>query len=551
MPTTASSVRPGTAPLAARFAPLALPALLWAVLLAASLALRPLIPPDETRYASVAWEMWRGGDLLVPHMNGLPYSDKPPLLFWCIQLAWGALGVHGWVARLVPALFGLASLALVAGVARELWPQRPEVARRAPLVLVGLVLWAGLTGALMFDLLLAFFVTAGVWALLVARRRPLAGWALFAIAVGLGVLTKGPVALVPTLAVALAAPWWAPSPPAGGWRGWWGGLAAATLAGAALALAWALPAAAAGGPAYADALLVEQTRGRVVHAFAHGRPWWWYLPLVPVALYPFSFWPPLWRAAAGWCGRPAELGLRLAAAWTAVPFAVLSAISGKQVHYLLPLFPAVALAASRLLDDAPPARRRDLAAVAALPAALAVGVAALPGLAGRVRLPAWLALVRSGWGVALAALLAAAIVFGAGRLLRRRPERLAVAGAALVVVAAVCLHGAFAAACDVAPVAARLRALRAAGTPIAYAGDYSAELNFVGRLATPIEVVPLRGAADWLARHPDGRVAGKRAATPLPGRAVAESVQPYLGDSLAVWKAPPATVESRDSPPSP
>ena len=197
-----------------RIGPLALAVLLWAALVAVSLAVRPLLPVDETRYASVAWEMWRSGDLLVPHMNGLPYSDKPPLLFWSIQLAWAAFGVHAWAARLVPALFGLGTLVLVAGIARELWPDRPAVAARTPLVLAGLLLWAGFTGALMFDLPLAFFVAAAVRTLLAARRRPAAGWALFAVALGLGILTKGPVALVPALAVALTAPWWSPAPPA-------------------------------------------------------------------------------------------------------------------------------------------------------------------------------------------------------------------------------------------------------------------------------------------------------------------------------------------------
>jgi 4-amino-4-deoxy-L-arabinose transferase-like glycosyltransferase len=39
---------------------------------AASFSLRPLLPVDETRYLSVAWEMWLGGNWLVPHLNGVP-----------------------------------------------------------------------------------------------------------------------------------------------------------------------------------------------------------------------------------------------------------------------------------------------------------------------------------------------------------------------------------------------------------------------------------------------------------------------------------------------
>ncbi|HEY8094928.1 MAG TPA: glycosyltransferase family 39 protein, partial [Methylobacter sp.] len=48
--------------------------LLWGVLTAASLYIRPLFPIDETRYAAVAWEMWLREDFLVPYLNGETYS---------------------------------------------------------------------------------------------------------------------------------------------------------------------------------------------------------------------------------------------------------------------------------------------------------------------------------------------------------------------------------------------------------------------------------------------------------------------------------------------
>src|SRR5688500_14136832 len=121
----------------------ALPALItaaWALLVAAALALRPILPVDETRYLSVAWEMWVRGDFLVPHLNGLPYSEKPPLLFWLFLLGWKVFGVNDWWPRLVPALFALANLLLTAALARRLWPARPRVARAAPWVLLGLLL---------------------------------------------------------------------------------------------------------------------------------------------------------------------------------------------------------------------------------------------------------------------------------------------------------------------------------------------------------------------------------------------------------------------------
>lgn len=56
-----------------------------ALLLGVWLAAASLLPIDETCYTGVAWEMLRTGNLLVPHSNGLPYPDKPPLLFWLLM----------------------------------------------------------------------------------------------------------------------------------------------------------------------------------------------------------------------------------------------------------------------------------------------------------------------------------------------------------------------------------------------------------------------------------------------------------------------------------
>ncbi|MBF0252143.1 MAG: glycosyltransferase family 39 protein, partial [Alphaproteobacteria bacterium] len=60
--------------------------LIWCALVAAAIVLRPLLPIDETRYLSVAWEMWRSGDFWVPTKNDELYSHKPPFLFWQMHM---------------------------------------------------------------------------------------------------------------------------------------------------------------------------------------------------------------------------------------------------------------------------------------------------------------------------------------------------------------------------------------------------------------------------------------------------------------------------------
>ena len=126
----------------------------WAAFAVASIWLRPLWPVDETRYASVAWEMWLRGDFLVPHVNGEPYAHKPPLLFWLIQIGWAAFGVNDWWPRLVAPLCALGAVPLLSRLARLLWPEDHDAASAPLWVLFGTLLFAGFVTLTMFDLLL-------------------------------------------------------------------------------------------------------------------------------------------------------------------------------------------------------------------------------------------------------------------------------------------------------------------------------------------------------------------------------------------------------------
>ena len=92
------------------------------LLLVGSIVFWPVIPLDETRYVSVAWEMHQRGDFLVPYLNGAPYSDKPPLLFWLMNAGWSVFGVNAWWPRAVSAVFAVLSTLLIAQMALRLWP---------------------------------------------------------------------------------------------------------------------------------------------------------------------------------------------------------------------------------------------------------------------------------------------------------------------------------------------------------------------------------------------------------------------------------------------
>ena len=127
-------------------------------------------PIDETRYMSVAWDMWLRGDYLVPHLNGLPYSHKPPLLFWLINLGWHLFGVNDWWPRTIPFFFSLASIFLVKKIADKLWDKSKNIGYISTLLLLANSVWAVFSVVLMFDMMLTFFTCLGIFGIGFWRR---------------------------------------------------------------------------------------------------------------------------------------------------------------------------------------------------------------------------------------------------------------------------------------------------------------------------------------------------------------------------------------------
>ena len=181
--------------------------LMWALVVAVALIIRPALPVDETRYLAVAWDMWLEGNYIVPHLNGLPYSHKPPLFFWLMNAGWHIFGVNEWWPRLIAPVFGLGTVYLTITLAGILWPNRKQVAVISPLILFGTLFWAVFTTLVMFDMMVAFFNIAALTAIVSsARTGRRGGFFIAGLMLGLGVLAKGPAIFIHYLPVVLSAP---------------------------------------------------------------------------------------------------------------------------------------------------------------------------------------------------------------------------------------------------------------------------------------------------------------------------------------------------------
>jgi 4-amino-4-deoxy-L-arabinose transferase-like glycosyltransferase len=405
---------------------------------------------DEHRYVEVGRVMTLpGSSVLVPHLNGVPYTHKPPLFFWGVA-TFSQLGLEpGDAGMAVSALAGALTVALCFALGRRLWGPREGLA--AAVVLASAEMFLSLELRANLDALLTACITAslyGYWRSEQTRnddpsRRT--GWLLAAgFVAGLGVLVKGPVAVAIPLSVIVGHDLLQRR----GLSAWDRGRALALVACLAPVLAWLAAATAEGGIDYARDLVIGHGVAHPLGGVNKLRPFWYYLSAFPAGLLPWTIALP---AALVSLGRPRRSEDAFALAWLVAPLLLLSLFPAKRHLYALPVHPGAALivgcwlarsatpAAGPRADRVLRGLRRFARATLGL-AGLVLGLAALGGtlllLAGRadllepLRLP--LALTTSlGPSARLSALAAGGLLVWAGRRLAFGNEERSLLPAAL------------------------------------------------------------------------------------------------------------------------
>ena len=299
--------------------------------------------PDEGRYAEIAREMLLLRDWLVPHLNLVPYLEKPPLVYWLTAMSLGAFGVAEWAARLPSALAALAGLYLAFWLGRALWGERQGLWGAVVLATCGgyLVLARLLTLDMVFTLFLNLGIALGYLAL--SRERPRL-WPYAYLALALAVLVKGPVALV--LAGLI---WGLAAAMERGWQGFralirpgsWGILAAVVLPWFVY-VAWRYP-------AFPRFFLWEQHVERYVSgAGFHAEPWWYFGPVLAGLFLPWTGLIPWSLGQKDAAGRGDRLFLMI---WAGVVVAFFSLSQGKLATYILPALMPLALLAGKALSE--------------------------------------------------------------------------------------------------------------------------------------------------------------------------------------------------------
>lgn len=179
----------------------------WTAAVAALFLLRldeaPLFDVDEGAFAQATRELVQSGDLWSTTLNGAPRYDKPILVYWLQAASLAAFGPGEAAVRLPSALCALLwSLVIVRFAWRRLGLERALLAGTIMASSVGVVIIGrAATADALLNLLLALATLDGWEHLATGRRAPLLrayAW------IGLGLLAKGPVAVLVPAAAALA-----------------------------------------------------------------------------------------------------------------------------------------------------------------------------------------------------------------------------------------------------------------------------------------------------------------------------------------------------------
>jgi 4-amino-4-deoxy-L-arabinose transferase-like glycosyltransferase len=296
---------------------------------------RDLFVGDETKYGQVVREMRATGAFFLPTLNGAPFTHKPPLHFWLIDLLTIPLGVYSTWAFVLPSLMGLVFLLWL------MWRIGGPLA--AFICGSSMMVWTSAQSARM-DVTFTAFVVLALWQLeRFFERDDFRALLGCGIAIGIAILIKGPMA--PVIAIVLfALEWWRRR------RAPRGNYTPAILAMIVIPLLWFIPAMILGGGAYTHDVIVKQTVGRAIASWVHNAPPWFYVLHLPASLFPWFFLACV-AVAALWRTQ------RFLINWIIAVLVPYSIMSSKLDVYMMAMIPPIALLIARFVNDESQRRR--------------------------------------------------------------------------------------------------------------------------------------------------------------------------------------------------
>ncbi|HUP59704.1 MAG TPA: hypothetical protein VNA69_04725 [Thermoanaerobaculia bacterium] len=296
---------------------------------------RELYVGDETKYSQVVREM-RAGSFFLPTLEGSPFTHKPPLHFWIIDLLTYPFGIDSIWPFVLPSLVAFGLLIWL------MWKMGGPLA--AFVCATSLMVWGSAQTARM-DVSFTALLVLAAWML---QQEKLV-WA--GVAIGVATVIKGPMA--PVIMICLFAFEWlrrrrggqAILPVRFGQAGL--PVLHALAAMIAIPLLWLIPAVLAGGEAFWREIFFKQTVGRAVGAWVHKSPPWFYVMRAPMTLAPWFF---LVVAALVAIYKRNDERAKFAVSWMLAVLVPYSLLSSKLDVYMMTMIPPAALVIARFLE---------------------------------------------------------------------------------------------------------------------------------------------------------------------------------------------------------
>lgn len=323
-------------------------AFVWAVLCLPNLGGPSLWDIDEGNNAECAQEMYESGNYIVPTFNARLRVDKPALLYWLQALAYRLMGTNELAARLPSALASLLALLVVYELGRRLFDR--FVALLAGLMLASSIAFCAAAHFANPDALLNLCILLTMWCLWEHHQRR--GWWVLGAgaACGLGMLAKGPVALVLPLAIAML--FSLIRGELGRWRD--PRLVGGVLMFVLIAAPWYVWVGLETKGEWLAGFFWKHNVERAVGIMEnHGGPFYYYGLVLLAGLMPWSIFlgPTIRHAFAGLRQTPQAGEKQFLLCWLAVWLVFFTIVRTKLPNYILPAYPALALLTASFLDD--------------------------------------------------------------------------------------------------------------------------------------------------------------------------------------------------------
>ena len=345
------------------------------ILFLGGLGRRDLSEADEPREAGIAADMARTGDIIVPRLNGMPFLEKPPLYSFAASLAFRIFGESTYTARLIPALSAIGCVIILFFLALRMNLSVRGAFLSGFALATSAEFWS-IGRKNMIDMTLCFFTTAAIacfYQSARARYRKLLWYISFVASLACAILSKGFVGLVIPLSAII---FWLIVTRDFSLRRWSSLIFAVILSCIPISL-WALMLYHNLGKAAVYEAIWKNNFGRFTGSFPqHVEPFYYYLKNFPGQFLPWTFFLPL----AGWLLFRDSRKLQkdnptvFILTWIFIPFILLSISAGKRSLYLLPIYPAAALAVG-YAGDIVLSRREKLTAWFEIPSSILAGIA--------------------------------------------------------------------------------------------------------------------------------------------------------------------------------